>query len=75
MPAIFWWLYTDGISEAMNLADEEWGEDRMIDAIRTAADVIRTRLAECLFAAATRFAGTAPQHDDMTLVVLRAFAA
>jgi len=67
--------YTDGISEAMNLADEEWGEDRMIDAIRTCGCSSAQDLLECLFAAATRFAGTAPQHDDMTLVVLRAFAA
>jgi sigma-B regulation protein RsbU (phosphoserine phosphatase) len=67
--------YTDGISEAMNLADEEWGEDRMIDAIRTCGGSCAQELLECLFAAATRFAGTAPQHDDMTLVVLRAFAA
>jgi serine phosphatase RsbU (regulator of sigma subunit) len=29
---------------------------------------------EYVFAAATQFAGAAPQHDDMTLVVLRAFA-
>jgi sigma-B regulation protein RsbU (phosphoserine phosphatase) len=67
--------YTDGISEAMNLADEEWGEDRMIDAIRTCGCSCAQDLLECLFAAATRFAGTAPQHDDMTLVVLRAFTA
>ena len=26
--------FTDGISEAMNLDDEEWGEDRLIDAVR-----------------------------------------
>ena len=28
--------YTDGVSEAMNAADEEWGEDRMIRTIRAA---------------------------------------
>ena len=26
--------FTDGISEAMNLEDEEWGEDRLLDSIR-----------------------------------------
>ena len=25
--------YTDGISEAMNAADEEWGEDRLMEAV------------------------------------------
>ena len=66
--------YTDGISEAMNLADEEWGEDRLLDAIRGRRDASAQGLLDCLFDAATRFAGDAPQHDDMTLVVLRAFA-
>jgi sigma-B regulation protein RsbU (phosphoserine phosphatase) len=67
-------FYTDGISEAMNLADEEWGEERLMDAIREGRGAPARELLETLFAAATAFAGTAPQHDDMTLVVLRAFA-
>ncbi len=67
--------FTDGISEAMNLDDEEWGEDRLIDAIRECRRSSAQQLLECIFDAATRFAGTAPQHDDMTLVVVRAFSA
>ena len=66
--------FTDGISEAMNLADEEWGEERLLDAIRGCKGESAQKLLDCLFDAATRFAGAAPQHDDMTLVVLRAFA-
>jgi sigma-B regulation protein RsbU (phosphoserine phosphatase) len=67
-------FFTDGISEAMNLADEEWGEERLMDAIREWRGASAQELLESLFASATSFAGTAPQHDDMTLVVLRAFA-
>jgi phosphoserine phosphatase RsbU/P len=66
--------YTDGISEAMNLEDEEWGEDRLLDSIRGCPAKTAQELLEYVFAAATHFAGAAPQHDDMTLVVLRAFA-
>jgi sigma-B regulation protein RsbU (phosphoserine phosphatase) len=66
--------FTDGISEAMNLEDEEWGEDRLLDSIRDCHAKTAQGLLEHIFAAATQFAGTAPQHDDMTLVVLRAFA-
>jgi phosphoserine phosphatase RsbU/P len=71
-------FFTDGISEAMNPADEEWGEDSLMNSVR--ASICGTsvssaqELMECTFAAATQFAGTAPQHDDMTLVVLRTFA-
>jgi phosphoserine phosphatase RsbU/P len=67
-------FYTDGISEAMNLEDEEWGEERMMEAIREWQGGSAQELMESLFASATGFAGSAPQHDDMTLVVLRAFA-
>jgi sigma-B regulation protein RsbU (phosphoserine phosphatase) len=66
--------FTDGISEAMNLEDEEWGEDRLLDSIRGCQAKTAQELLESVFAAATQFAGAAPQHDDMTLVVLRAFA-
>jgi phosphoserine phosphatase RsbU/P len=63
--------YTDGISEAMTAADEEWGEERMmlaVDAVRhnRAEDVLRA-----VFAAADLFTASAPQHDDMTLLVLK----
>ena len=66
--------FTDGISEAMNLEDEEWGEDRLLDSIRGCQTKTAQEMLETIFAAATQFAGAAPQHDDMTLVVLRAFA-
>jgi phosphoserine phosphatase RsbU/P len=65
--------FTDGISEAMNLDDEEWGEDRLMDAVRGCPRSSAQQLLECIFDAATTFAGTAPQHDDMTVVVVRAF--
>jgi phosphoserine phosphatase RsbU/P len=71
--------FTDGISEAMNLDDEEWGEERLIDCVRASNTLRDTHgrprsaqeLLDSIFAAATKFAGAAPQHDDMTLVVLR----
>ncbi len=63
--------FTDGISEAMNAADEEWGEERLIPAVaanaaRSSADMIPQ-----LMAAADLFVAGAPQHDDMTLVILK----
>ena len=66
--------FTDGISEAMNLDDEEWGEERLIETIQQSQCSSAQLLLDHLFSAATTFAGDAPQHDDMTLVVLRAFA-
>jgi serine phosphatase RsbU (regulator of sigma subunit) len=62
--------FTDGISEAMNAAGDEWGEDRMIAEAETHADLNAEKSLQHLFRAADDFAAGATQHDDMTIVVL-----
>jgi serine phosphatase RsbU (regulator of sigma subunit)/dihydrofolate reductase len=63
--------FTDGISEAMNASEDEWGEDRMIAEAQAHADLSAEELLQHLFRAADAFAAGATQHDDMTIVVLR----
>ncbi len=63
--------YTDGISEAMNKAEEEWGEERLIEAARLCEGLSAAEAMGRLIRAADAFAAGAPQHDDMTLVVVR----
>jgi phosphoserine phosphatase RsbU/P len=63
--------FTDGISEAMNREDEEWGEERLIPAIMECADRPAVEIIPALMRAADRFVDGAPQHDDMTLVVVK----
>ena len=63
--------FTDGISEAMNKQDEEWGEERMIPALTACADKSAEQIIPIIMAEADRFADGAPQHDDMTLIVVK----
>ncbi len=63
--------YTDGISEAMTLAEEEWGEERMLSAACGDPGSDAAAILRCVFEAADGFAGSAPQYDDMTLLVLK----
>ena len=63
--------YTDGISEAMNCANEEWGEDRMMNTIETCDGLPAQEVLQKVFTSADAFVADAKQHDDMTLVVLR----
>jgi phosphoserine phosphatase RsbU/P len=65
-------LFTDGVSESMNLRDEEWGEERLIEFAKTCHGLPALHAMRRILAAAQAFAVGAPQHDDMTLVVLRA---
>ena len=53
--------YTDGISEAMNAVDEEWGEERF-DAVRPNLAVTALTLIDRLMTSADRFVAGAPQH-------------
>lgn len=66
--------YTDGISEARNAADDEWGEAALIAALTTArrhAAPTAAELIDELFAQCDRFVAGAPQHDDMTIILLQ----
>jgi phosphoserine phosphatase RsbU/P len=63
--------FTDGISEAMNEADDEFGEARMEALLRQQHQSSPEELITHMMTAADAFAGTAPQHDDMTLLVAR----
>ncbi len=67
--------YTDGLSEAMNTADEEWGEERMSQALRACDGRPAAQVVERLISEADAFAAGAPQHDDMTVLVVRALEA
>jgi phosphoserine phosphatase RsbU/P len=64
-------LFTDGLTEARNAADEEFGEQRLIDAAvahrACSAPAIQARLDEAVAA----FTG-GPMQDDATLIVLAA---
>jgi sigma-B regulation protein RsbU (phosphoserine phosphatase) len=64
--------YTDGVSEAMNADNEEWGEERFMEVIAPRRDIPARPLIEVLMNSADAFVAGAPQHDDMTLLVVRA---
>jgi len=64
-------LFTDGISEAMNSSEEEFDEARLMDAVRSGAELKSSELIGHIMHACDDFVAGAPQHDDMTLVVVR----
>ncbi len=64
-------LFTDGISEAMNSADDEWGEDQMIEMLQKSGGESSKEILRRILEAADSFVAGAPQHDDMTMMVFR----
>ncbi|MBX9603964.1 MAG: SpoIIE family protein phosphatase [Bryobacteraceae bacterium] len=67
-------MFTDGVSECMNNSDEEFGEDGIIQTVESARSAKANELIARIMAACDQFAAGAPQHDDMTLVVVRVLA-
>jgi sigma-B regulation protein RsbU (phosphoserine phosphatase) len=63
--------FTDGISEAMNPDEEEWGEENLIETVKSSDGMTASDMLLRLVEAADRFAAGAKQHDDMTLLVMR----
>ena len=63
--------FTDGISEAMNGADEEWGEEELLKSIRACQHLPAQEMIPALLRDADAFVNGAPQHDDMTLVIVK----
>jgi serine phosphatase RsbU (regulator of sigma subunit) len=63
--------YSDGILEAHNYEDEEFGFDRLQHMLRTARTGYADAVLFSLLGAVQDFVGGCPQADDMSLVVVR----
>ncbi len=63
-------LYTDGVTEAFDDAGEEFGEQRLVDALRRHRDRPPESLLDCVVDEVRSFSPH-EQHDDLTLIVAR----
>ena len=64
-------LYSDGITEATSIDEEEFDTERLIEILRKHQGFTLQEVLETLQGAVTRFAVGVPQYDDQTVVLLR----
>jgi sigma-B regulation protein RsbU (phosphoserine phosphatase) len=64
-------FFTDGISEAMNESDDFFGEARLGRLAGEHAHLSSDELRERVLREIEAFVGAAPQHDDMTMIILK----
>jgi phosphoserine phosphatase RsbU/P len=64
-------FFTDGISEAMNAADDCFGEVRLGRLLEEHANLPAEELRERILREVQAFVAGAPQHDDMTMILLK----
>ena len=64
-------LYTDGITEAINAAEDEFGEEQLAQCLsrhhHQSADAVASRIKSDI----DGFVGDVPQYDDSTLVIIK----
>jgi sigma-B regulation protein RsbU (phosphoserine phosphatase) len=65
-------LYSDGITEAVNGLDEEFGMDRLIALVKTGRDEPPEALSGRIFGAVSEFTRGVAQYDDQTVLIARA---
>ncbi len=64
-------IFSDGISEAMNEDEEEYGEERLQEFISKHTDASPDKIIENILSDVNMFVGAAPQYDDMTLLIIK----
>ena len=64
-------LYTDGIVEAKNKKGEILGFDQLIRIVEESKEESADQLLNAIIEKVDEFVGDAPQHDDITIIVLR----
>ena len=63
-------VYTDGVTEAMNASRKLYGTDRLLKALNTYPDGTSNDVSDEVLIDLGRFMGDAPQYDDITLLCL-----
>ena len=64
-------LYTDGVTEAMNMNSEMFGMDRLVELVKNLKGSSSKEITSAVQKEVLKYAGKAPQHDDITVLAIR----
>lgn len=64
-------VYSDGVSEAVNLEDEEFGMERLSEVVKKNINASAAGMRDKVESALSAFTQTAPANDDITLVIVK----
>lgn len=70
-PGEILFLYTDGVTEAMNEKKELYSEERLKSVLKRSSELDCKEVIEAVFADVKEFTGAAPQSDDITMLAIK----
>jgi sigma-B regulation protein RsbU (phosphoserine phosphatase) len=65
-------LYTDGLTEAMNSSEEEYGRDRLAEAVRRCRNLSAREMIDYIHRDLITWTDGQGAHDDVTLFIIKA---
>jgi sigma-B regulation protein RsbU (phosphoserine phosphatase) len=65
-------IFTDGVVEAVNASDEEYGEHRLLNVLQSGVTATPDDLLRRVLSDLDAFVGPTPQHDDVTCMLVKA---
>jgi hypothetical protein len=65
-------IFTDGLVEAVNARDEEYGEQRLLNVLQIGIAGSPDQMLQRMMSDLDAFVGAAPQHDDVTCLLVKA---
>lgn len=64
-------IYSDGLSEALDVADNQYGTERLIHELSAVTHLPASQVCDHLWKCVQEFAGEQPQSDDFTVIVIK----
>jgi hypothetical protein len=64
-------IFTDGLVEALNQAEEEYGEPRLLEVLNASAASFPDEMLRRMMSDVDAFVGPTPQHDDITCLLIK----
>jgi len=64
-------LYTDGVTEAFNIDQKQFGQERLAEFLQNAADLPVSNMLQVVRQGISIYGGDVPLSDDLTLVALK----
>jgi sigma-B regulation protein RsbU (phosphoserine phosphatase) len=64
-------IYSDGVTEAVNDSEEEFGEDRLAQLLVKHRELCAEKIISAVNESLAEWTGAAPPDDDITLVIVR----
>ena len=64
-------IFTDGLVEALNQREEEYGEPRLLEVLNAGAASAPDEMLRRMMSDVDGFVGATPQHDDITCLLVK----